>query len=159
MSLLLALLLATLTLAVGFFLGRQLAPGKSEAGDLRNKLAAAEKALSDYRHDVNQHFQQTAHMVGRLTENYRGLYQHLAVGAQELCHDGQAHRLYSAELLGLNKNEPLTAEMPTPADAAIGHDHSEGYRSSGAAEAPRDYSPQSHGIMGNPPGNTAPERV
>lgn len=158
MSILSALLLSALTLAVGFFLGRQSSSGKQEAGELRNKLAGAEKTLTDYRHDVNQHFQQTAHLLGRLTENHRTLYQHLAMGAHELTHEGQAAHLYRTESLGLAHVEELPAGAPIAAEAATGAEHVENYASTPSTEQPRDYSPQSHGIIGQA-GVAQPERA
>ncbi|MBI2381552.1 MAG: DUF1043 family protein [Gammaproteobacteria bacterium] len=157
MSILTGLLLAALACVVGFFIGRQSAPGKQEAGELKNQLAAADKALHDYRHDVNQHFQQTAHLIGRLTENHRQLYQHLAIGAHELTQDGQAARLYRPEQLGLQSREEPQATAPMPAEAAMDSELHETYAQPSAATAPRDYVPQSHGIMGS--ATPQPERA
>lgn len=148
MSVLFTLLISALALAAGFFLGRQSAPGKQEAGELKNQLAGAEKSLSDYRQDVNQHFQQTAHLLGRLTENHRNLYQHLALGAQDLTHEGQAGRLYRPESLGLTQRDESPAGLPIAAEAVTETEHAAAYAAPGGAQAPRDYSPYSHGIMG-----------
>lgn len=157
MSILAALLLAAFACAMGFFIGRQSAPGKQEASELKAKLAVVEKAANEYRHDVNQHFQQTAHLLGRLTENHRQLYQHLAVGAHELTQDGQAARLYRPEQLGLAQAE-LPPAAPIAAEAAMESEHHEGYAQPASAQAPRDYVPHSHGIMSSSPA-PQPERV
>lgn len=152
MSILTALLLAALALVIGVFIGRQSSPGKQETGELKQQLSESEKHFNDYRHDVQQHFQQTAHLVGRLTENYRSLYQHLASGSRDLTSDGKVHELYRPELLGLTQRPTETVEAPLLyAAEAAGGDHNEHFAPTSGSEPPKDYSPESHGIMGAAP--------
>ena len=69
--------------ATGFFISRQLKDKRTR--ELEEKLAATRTELSDYRGEVNQHFLKTSLLVGKLTNDYREVYEHLATGAQKLC--------------------------------------------------------------------------
>jgi len=46
--------------------------------DLQNELA-------DYKGQVNEHFAKTSQLVGKLTDDYREVYRHLASGSAALC--------------------------------------------------------------------------
>ena len=69
----------------GFFISRQIKDKRTL--ELEEKLAAARDELAGYRGDVNQHFLKTSLLLGKLTNNYREVYEHLATGAQKLCNE------------------------------------------------------------------------
>ncbi len=69
----------------GFFISRQIKDKRTL--ELEEKLAAARNELTGYRGDVNQHFLKTSLLLGKLTNNYREVYEHLAIGAQKLCNE------------------------------------------------------------------------
>jgi len=69
----------------GFFISRQIKDKRTLV--LEEKLASARNELAGYRGDVNQHFLKTSLLLGKLTNNYREVYEHLATGAQKLCNE------------------------------------------------------------------------
>ena len=69
----------------GFFISRQIKDKRTL--ELEEKLTAARNELSGYKGDVNQHFLKTSLLLGKLTNNYREVYEHLATGAQKLCNE------------------------------------------------------------------------
>jgi len=52
---------------------------------LQQKLEFAEQQLRSYKSQVNEHFLITASLVNSMTESYKAVHAHLAVGARELC--------------------------------------------------------------------------
>ena len=69
----------------GFFIARQIKDKRTLA--LEEKLATTQSELAGYKGDVNQHFLKTSLLLGKLTNNYREVYEHLATGAQKLCNE------------------------------------------------------------------------
>lgn len=69
----------------GFFISRQIKDKRTL--ELEEKLTTARNELAGYRGDVNQHFLKTSLLLGKLTNNYREVYEHLATGAQKLCNE------------------------------------------------------------------------
>jgi uncharacterized protein len=67
------------------------------------RITALEESLLElktqhqkYRENVGEHFSMTAELVQHMTESYRDVYQHLAIGAQELCSGDIANKLLPA---------------------------------------------------------------
>jgi len=95
----------------------------------RNESAntEAEKALTDYKQQVQSHFEETAKRVGQLAEGYQSVYEHLAAGANQLCEKPHAVPTNNvleaaaapAQLEKLAEQppatEPATAETAEPA--------------------------------------------
>ncbi|MFT4583797.1 MAG: uncharacterized membrane-anchored protein YhcB (DUF1043 family) [Gammaproteobacteria bacterium] len=52
--------------------------------------AELKSELSDYKENVAAHFQTTASLLHDMTEQYRSVYEHMAIGAQQLCDAEQA---------------------------------------------------------------------
>jgi len=52
---------------------------------LQEDLTKTRAELDEYRKSVDRHFIKTSQLFNRLTDNYREIYEHLAVGAQDLC--------------------------------------------------------------------------
>jgi len=67
----------------GYFLARQIKDRRTV--ELEQKLESARNELSSYQGEVNRHFLKTSLLLGKLTDNYREVYEHLATGAQKLC--------------------------------------------------------------------------
>ena len=105
-------LILTISICViAFFIGRLTSPGREDKKRLEIELEQSREELSNYRSQVTSHFQETAHRVNALTENYRNVYEHLARGAQDLCDKSDAPELMSE----LNRNPMLgsrTTENP-----------------------------------------------
>ena len=52
---------------------------------LQTELDQFKERFSDYRDQVTQHFMRTSELVQEMTQSYRAVYEHLALGAQNLC--------------------------------------------------------------------------
>lgn len=70
---------------IGFFIGRRTADDQKQIRDLKGELANSRSEHEAYRQQVNNHFQKTSELFGRLTDNYKTVFLHLAEGSQELC--------------------------------------------------------------------------
>ena len=63
-----------------------LMPGnRRRAQELQNKLQNLQQEFDSYHDKVGQHFLKTSELVQKMTESYRDVYEHLAVGSQALC--------------------------------------------------------------------------
>ncbi|NOX75187.1 MAG: DUF1043 family protein [Gammaproteobacteria bacterium] len=69
--------------AGGYFIAR-LAKDQRTV-ELEQELKSTRSELNGYQGDVNRHFLKTSLLLGKLTDNYREVYEHLATGAQKLC--------------------------------------------------------------------------
>ncbi len=52
---------------------------------LQQKLESAEQQLKAYQSQVTEHFLKTASLVNSMTDSYRAVHEHLAMGARALC--------------------------------------------------------------------------
>jgi uncharacterized protein len=78
------LLVVAVAIALGFSAGR-LWPGlKTKISELERERDAARDDLRSYRQEVDGHFARTAELFDKVTADYRGLYEHLALGARQL---------------------------------------------------------------------------
>jgi uncharacterized protein len=78
------LLVVATAIALGFSAGR-LWPGlKTKISELERDRDAAREDLRSYRQEVDGHFARTAELFDKVTADYRGLYEHLALGARQL---------------------------------------------------------------------------
>ena len=78
------LLVVAVGVALGFSAGR-LWPGTSaKITELERQRDAAREDLNTYREEVGTHFEKTAELFDKVTADYRGLYEHLAIGARQL---------------------------------------------------------------------------
>ncbi len=84
------------------------AGGGKSAAELRTEL-------SEYKENVNTHFQTTAGLLHDMTEQYRAVYEHMASGAQSLCDPDTARTQIESLRAGL-----LPAGLPdaTPVPGA-----------------------------------------
>lgn len=64
---------------LGFWLAQMRMRGQS------NKADEVQRQFDDYRHEVTQHFGQTAEHFKAIGREYRELYEHMAGGADALC--------------------------------------------------------------------------
>ena len=71
----------------GIVIARLVLPHERRCKALEQELAQARKGQTAYRDQVNQHFKTTAELFEEMTDRYRAIYQHLAVGAQQLCEE------------------------------------------------------------------------
>lgn len=82
---------------VGMLLGvglyRNNAMSEKQAEQLKQQLSDAKAKNDAYQQHVADHFSQTALMLNDLTEKYKDIHQHLALGADQLCRDEEGHSL------------------------------------------------------------------
>lgn len=64
--------------------------------ELENQVRSMEQRHDQYKENVSDHFNVTAELVQQMTESYRDVYQHLALGAQDLCSGDVAEKLLPA---------------------------------------------------------------
>ena len=82
---------------------------------LQQKLESAEQQLKAYQSQVTEHFLQTASLVNSMTDSYRAVHEHLAMGARELC-DSQVNvaqlEMPSTQLLDNTAAAPTEKDKP-----------------------------------------------
>lgn len=70
--------------AAGFVIGKLDDFSKKEKLAMQGKLDQAAQELIQYKHDVTEHFIETAGLVNNMTQSYQAVHEHLARGAQTL---------------------------------------------------------------------------
>jgi uncharacterized protein len=123
------LLVVAVGIALGFSVGKFWPGGTRRITSLEEELATARSALHTYRQDVSTHFERTAELFDKVTADYRGLYDHLALSARQLgAIRGEAVELPLAEPGRLRlgsldapaKEQPQeAADPPAEAPAAV----------------------------------------
>ncbi|MEZ5573648.1 MAG: DUF1043 family protein [Halioglobus sp.] len=78
--------LAVAGLVVGWLTGRRSSTASRKLRDLALKLEQVTQDKKSYEAEVVQHFTDTAKLLNNLTESYREVHNHLAQGADALCH-------------------------------------------------------------------------
>lgn len=86
------------------------AGGGKSAAELR-------KELSEYKENVNTHFQTTAGLLHDMTEQYRAVYEHMASGAQNLCDPDTARTQIESLRAGLLPAGSPAADAEPAAEA------------------------------------------
>lgn len=72
---------------------------------LESQLQQLSDEYENYKKEVHGHFSDSAILVGKMTESYREVYQHLAQGARNLCPD-----YIASQMTQLASPESITAE-------------------------------------------------
>jgi uncharacterized membrane-anchored protein YhcB (DUF1043 family) len=85
--LLIAGAVAVLGIGIGILIGKRLSPQGQKNRELESQLDSALQEKKAYEDEVVEHFSSTATLLNRLTESYRDVHNHLAVGASTLCQD------------------------------------------------------------------------
>lgn len=121
MSQVLLVLLGTfLCIGIGVAIGHTMASG----GRARERAEAVQKDFDEYKAEVKDHFAQTAEHFQTIGREYRALYDHMAVGANNL--------------LDLNEADARLSFDPQPADdaAEAEEDVAEAEAAEAVADAP-----------------------
>ena len=74
-------------LGAGLLLGRRTSADGQRLRDTERKLDQLTQDKRAYEEEVVEHFTQTAALLNTLTESYRNVHNHLASGAETLCHE------------------------------------------------------------------------
>ena len=109
-------------LGLGALLGRSMSPQAQKTRELEGQLDRALQEKKAYEDEVVEHFSDTAGLLNKLTESYRDVHNHMAMGASTLC-QGQGP-------VSLEKITDSAASAEIPADLAD-------------VQAPLDYAPKS----------------
>lgn len=78
------LLVVAVGIALGYGIGRKWPGSAAKITGLQRERDAAREELREYRKDVSAHFERTAALFDKVTADYQGLYEHLALGARRL---------------------------------------------------------------------------
>ena len=117
------------SLAVGIVIGiaftRRLGTDAIRAQQLEEKLESMSKSHMEYRNNVSEHFNKTSELINQMTDSYKKVYGHLAVGAQDLCSDQVAEKLLPLQPDAMFENETVSSNQ-------------------NQIEAPKDYAPKSN---------------
>lgn len=132
-------LIPALTLVAGVVIGLILARVMrgTAPGETQRQLFELQERFEDYQSEVVTHFNTTASLVKKLTQNYQDVQAHLATGADRLALDDATRERLLAGLIDEPKTQqrikaPKDAE-PTAADDLA---------------PPRDYVPKAEGEPG-----------
>ncbi|TVO67916.1 YhcB family protein [Denitromonas ohlonensis] len=72
------------TLVLGFMLGRIFSGNKSRMVELQMELDRAQTELTDYKQDVEAHFDKTASLFVSMAGSYKDLFDHLSSGSERI---------------------------------------------------------------------------
>ena len=78
------ILVVLVGIALGFSVGRLWPGSAARVTELERERDAAREDLRDYQQNVSTHFERTAELFDKVTADYRGLYEHLAMSARQL---------------------------------------------------------------------------
>lgn len=85
-------------------------------------VSEVEAEFDDYKTQVAEHFSKTSEIFKDLTENYRGLYEHMAAGATSLCDAetvGTALELARSGLLSHADEQAAARQEQNNADKSV----------------------------------------
>lgn len=83
-------------IVVGVIFASRLNTSPSRVQELENQIRELKENHDKYRGEVSDHFSMSAELVQHMTESYKEVYQHLALGAQDLCSNEVASKLLPA---------------------------------------------------------------
>jgi uncharacterized membrane-anchored protein YhcB (DUF1043 family) len=107
---------AAVAAAVGYAIARRNAPSEAELEALREELAGARSDAEAVQSSVNEHFEQSAVLFGKLAKDYREFLEHFSTSAQELgLSEGRARELLEQGFQPLLTHEAvIDAAVPAP---------------------------------------------
>ncbi|WP_205343165.1 YhcB family protein [Denitrificimonas caeni] len=127
-------LIPTLTLVGGIIIGVILARvlQRTAPGQTQRQLDELQERFDSYQSEVVTHFNTTANLVKKLTQNYQDVQEHLSVGAERLALDEVTRERLMASLVDDTKpRERIRAPQDSQFDIAT--------------EPPRDYAQKKEG--------------
>lgn len=103
----------------GLFMGRRTSEAARRYRDVALKLDQVMQDKKSYEAEVVEHFTKTARLLNELTESYREVHNHLAQGADKLCHGAGPVSLERLENTGDRADIPAhLAQIQPPLDYA-----------------------------------------
>ena len=85
MEVVLGLIIAVVAFVAGAISGRYIAPNARRIKELEHNIQENKRQHQSYKDTVAEHFSESAHLFGDITEKYRSLYEHMSTGAYSLC--------------------------------------------------------------------------
>ena len=85
MEFVLGLIIAVVAFVAGAISGKFIAPNAKRIKELEETLEESNLQHQTYKDTVADHFSESAHLFGDITEKYRSLYEHMSTGAYSLC--------------------------------------------------------------------------
>jgi len=100
---------------LGALISRKFIP-PTEQKNLENELGSTKEELSNYQHEVAEHFIATSKLINELTQSYKNVHEHLASGAIELTNPDISKQLLDAGegTLHIDTSEPPTEDQVEP---------------------------------------------
>ena len=113
------------SLAVGIVIGitftRRLGTDAIHVQQLEEKLESMSESHMEYRNNVSEHFNMTSELINQMTDSYKKVYGHLAIGAQDLCSDQVAEKLLPLQPDAMFEDETVSSnqnQIEAPKDYA-----------------------------------------
>ena len=113
------------SLAVGIVIGitftRRLGTDAIRVQQLEEKLESMSESHMEYRNNVSEHFNMTSELINQMTDSYKKVYGHLAIGAQDLCSDKVAEKLLPLQPDAIFEDETVSSnqnQIEAPKDYA-----------------------------------------
>lgn len=113
------------SLAVGIVIGitftRRLGTDAIRVQQLEEKLESMSESHMEYRNNVSEHFNMTSELINQMTDSYKKVYGHLAIGAQDLCSDQVAEKLLPLQPDAMFEDETVSSnqnQIEAPKDYA-----------------------------------------
>ncbi|MBX3680112.1 MAG: DUF1043 family protein [Rhodocyclaceae bacterium] len=85
---------------VGFFIGRGFGGARKRVEELEAEVSRQKDEISDYKREVESHFDKTAGLVASMAGSYRDLFEHLSSGYEKLA-SGSTQALFRERVTGL----------------------------------------------------------
>ena len=103
------------SLAVGIVIGiaftRRLGTDAIRVQQLEEKLESMSESHMEYRNNVSEHFSMTSELISQMTDSYKKVYGHLAIGAQDLCSDQVAEKLLPLQPDAMFEDETVSSKQ------------------------------------------------
>ena len=113
------------SLSVGIVIGiaftRRLGTDAIRVQHLEEKLESMSESHMEYRNNVSEHFSMTSELINQMTDSYKKVYGHLAIGAQDLCSDQVAEKLLPLQPDAMFEDETVSSnqnQIEAPKDYA-----------------------------------------
>ena len=108
-------------IVIGFAFTRRLGTDAIRVQHLEEKLESMSESHMEYRNNVSEHFNMTSELINQMTDSYKKVYGHLAIGAQDLCSDQVAEKLLPLQPDAMFEDETVSSnqnQIEAPKDYA-----------------------------------------
>lgn len=130
---------------LGGFLVSKATAGKDRSGNLKNQMDSLQGRFVDYQAEVANHFNKTASIAQKLSQNYQEMQSHLQHSVESLVSDSELRTKLLSEIKiesvkALDSSEEAQDDENNPvAESTVVNTYN---------ETPRDYAPKVPGELG-----------